>query len=143
MGPFQRSGSSSGGPRIDHRLVVVADSSEFVHTLAATALQLVGYEPLGATNAEEALDHVRRRYPGTVLVEDELMQPAGWILLWTIASEPALMGTRIILMTDDPADREVALARGASEHLAKPFGPHELLAAVRGDAEQEAPARAA
>jgi response regulator RpfG family c-di-GMP phosphodiesterase len=64
---------------------------------------------------------------------------SGLELARAIRADPALAGTRVILLTagGSPAEVRAGMASGADLYLTKPFSPRALLAAVQGEAPAE------
>lgn len=86
-----------------------------------------------AENGREALDLVRRARPDVVLLDIRMPVLDGLAVLHEITAEPALAGTRVVMVTTFELDEYVfeALRSGASGFVVKDADPAELLRAVR------------
>ena len=92
-------------------------------------IELVGE----AENGREALDVIRRTRPDVALVDIRMPVVDGLEALRVVTSDPALGGTRVLVLTTFELDEYVfeALRAGASGFLIKDSEPAELLRAVR------------
>jgi DNA-binding NarL/FixJ family response regulator len=93
-----------------------------------------------AADGAEAVEHARRERPDVVLMDVRMPHMDGLEATRRITSDPALAGTRVVVLTTFELDEYVfgALRAGASGFLLKDIDPPELLAAVRVDAAGEA-----
>ncbi|HKA50924.1 MAG TPA: response regulator transcription factor [Candidatus Dormibacteraeota bacterium] len=92
-----------------------------------------------AADGEAALALVRQARPNVVLMDVRMPGMDGIEALRQIISDPALVGTRVIMLTTFDLDEYVfdALRAGASGFLMKDTEPGELLRAVRVVAQGE------
>jgi DNA-binding NarL/FixJ family response regulator len=86
-----------------------------------------------AADGVEAVELVRRRQPDVVLMDVRMPRMDGLEATRRITSDPALAGTRVIVLTTFELDEYVfgALRAGASGFLLKDIDPPDLLTAVR------------
>jgi DNA-binding NarL/FixJ family response regulator len=93
-----------------------------------------------AADGAEAVEHARRERPDVVLMDVRMPHMDGLEATRRITSDPALAGTRVVVLTTFELDEYVfgALRAGASGFLLKDIDPPELLAAVRVVAAGEA-----
>jgi DNA-binding NarL/FixJ family response regulator len=86
-----------------------------------------------AADGVEAVELVRRRQPEVVLMDVRMPRMDGLEATRRITSDPALAGTRVIVLTTFELDEYVfgALRAGASGFLLKDIDPPDLLTAVR------------
>ncbi|MFL6175938.1 MAG: response regulator [Ornithinibacter sp.] len=115
--------------------VVLADDQAL---LRAGLRALLDNEPditvLGeAGDGQAALDLVRALHPDVVLMDIRMPGTDGLVATRLIAAEPALAGTRVVVLTTFDLDEYVfeAIRAGASGFLVKDTEPTELLRAVR------------
>lgn len=121
------------------RLLLVENDRSFSRVLRTT-LAAYGYQVDTAERGGEALSLVEVRRPDLVVVDLGLPDIDGLDLiprLRTFSTAPILVASARDARTAGPA----ALASGADDYLAKPFGIEHLLAKVR--ALLSAPARSA
>jgi DNA-binding NarL/FixJ family response regulator len=86
-----------------------------------------------AADGEEAVEMVRRRRPDVVLMDVRMPRTDGLTATGRITAEPALAGTRVIVLTTFELDEYVfgALHAGAAGFLLKDMEPAEVVDAVR------------
>ncbi|GII00569.1 response regulator [Planobispora takensis] len=86
-----------------------------------------------AADGREALELARRLRPDVVLMDIRMPGMDGLAALRGILSDPALSGTRVVMLTTFEIDDYIftALREGASGFLIKDAEPEELLRAVR------------
>ena len=86
-----------------------------------------------ASDGQEALALVRALHPDVVLMDIRMPGTDGLTATRLIAAEPALEGTRVVVLTTLDLDEYVfeAIRAGASGFLVKDTEPTELLRAVR------------
>jgi DNA-binding NarL/FixJ family response regulator len=120
------------------RVVVVDDQALVRVGLRTLIADEEGMELVGeAENGRDAVALVRRVGPDVVLMDIRMPTMDGLAALAAIASEPALAGVRVIMLTTFELDDYVfaALRGGASGFLLKDAEPDELLRAIRVVAE--------
>jgi DNA-binding NarL/FixJ family response regulator len=86
-----------------------------------------------AADGEAAIEIVRRRRPDVVLMDVRMPRTDGLTATGRITAEPALAGTRVIVLTTFELDEYVfgALHAGAAGFLLKDMEPAEVVEAVR------------
>ena len=114
------------------RVLVVEDNLDTVHSLV-TLLRLDGHEVDFAINGYAALDVAKRFAPDVVLLDLGLPGLDGFDVCRRLKREPGLQQVRIIAVTAYAQDdhRVKSRAAGCDLHIAKPYDPLQLLAAVR------------
>ncbi len=93
-----------------------------------------------ANDGVQAVELVRRRRPAVVLMDVRMPRMDGIEATRQITTDPAMAGTRVVVLTTFELDEYVfgALRAGASGFLLKDIDPRELVTAVRVVAEGEA-----
>jgi DNA-binding NarL/FixJ family response regulator len=93
-----------------------------------------------AADGEEAVAQARRHAPDVVLMDIRMPRRDGLEATAAITSDPALAGTRVLVLTTFELDEYVfgALRAGASGFLLKDVEPADLLGAIRVVAAGEA-----
>ncbi len=93
-----------------------------------------------AVDGAEAVELARRERPDVVLMDVRMPRMDGLEATRRVTSDPALAGTRVVVLTTFELDEYVfgALRAGASGFLLKDVDPPELLTAVRVVAAGEA-----
>jgi PAS domain S-box-containing protein len=131
-GPAQPAGcvASPVPPAGGSELVLVVDDEVGVLAVASRTLEEAGYRVISAGNGEEALEVLARRPEVALVVTDLLMPVLGGVeLARRVAAErPELP---LLFTSGHPDSLGEAAAGGPWAVLYKPFGPEELLGAVR------------
>jgi DNA-binding NarL/FixJ family response regulator len=93
-----------------------------------------------AADGHDALAVVRRTRPDVLLLDIRMPGPDGLQVLRTITADPALAGTRVVIVTTFETDEYVlsAVQAGASGFVLKDADPADLVRAVRVVAAGEA-----
>jgi DNA-binding NarL/FixJ family response regulator len=115
--------------------VVLADDQALVRAGFRVLLDSAGdIEVVGeAASGDEALAQAREKRPDVVLMDIRMPNTDGLEATRRIATEPALAGVRVLILTTFEVDEYVfeALRSGASGFVVKDMEPAELLQAVR------------
>jgi DNA-binding response OmpR family regulator len=90
------------------------------------------YTVIEAADGGAAWDLIQEQRPLLALLDVQLPRRSGLDLTRAIRGDPALDGTKVILITARGQAQEVAagLEAGADRYLTKPFSPVELLLLV-------------
>jgi DNA-binding response OmpR family regulator len=122
----------------EQRLILVVEDDEATRGFLAENLMADGFRVAGAASAGEALRAIEVRQPALVLLDLRLEDGSGLDVLDRVRSADGLASRLdpdlpVIVLTgrSGPADRVRSFARGADDHLSKPFLYAELLARVR------------
>jgi DNA-binding response OmpR family regulator len=83
-----------------------------------------------ADDGEESLAVARRIKPDVVILDVMMPRRSGLEVLAELRQDEAFAGTRVIVLTAQPASREEALRGGADIVMVKPFEPDDIAAAV-------------
>ncbi|MBY0269496.1 MAG: response regulator [Burkholderiales bacterium] len=115
------------------RVLIVEDEESILLSLEFL-LGKEGYAVTTARDGAAALREVQARPPDLVLLDVMLPLIDGFELCRLIRENPALRGTRIMLVTARGRETEIArgLALGADAYLTKPFSTRDLMDKVRG-----------
>ena len=86
-----------------------------------------------ANDGQEALDKARSEAPDLVVLDVMMPRKNGYEVCQEIRAEPALQGTRILMLTAKGRETEVSkgMAMGADAYMTKPFSTKELVAKVK------------
>lgn len=114
------------------RVLVVEDEESILLSLEFL-LGREGYAVDTARDGAAALHMLQTRPPDLVLLDVMLPLIDGFELCRLIRDNPALHGTRIVLLTARGRDTEIArgMALGADAYLTKPFSTRDLMHKVR------------
>jgi DNA-binding response OmpR family regulator len=121
----------------EQRLILVVEDDEVTRAFLLDNLAADGFRVAGASGAGEGLRAVEVRQPALVVLDLALADGSGLALLDRVRAADGL-ATRIdpdlpvIVLSgrSGDADRVRSFARGADDHLAKPFLYAELLARI-------------
>jgi two-component system cell cycle response regulator len=113
--------------------ILVAEDSRSQRTLVVGLLRREGFEVHEAADGRVALDLCRIARPDLLLLDLALPQLQGWEVLARVRSDSKLRTMPIIVMTADTQSNTVSavLDGGATDYVAKPAQPDELLARIR------------
>lgn len=114
--------------------VLVVDDDRDIRELVAMKLKLDGIEVLEAANGRIALDVLEQHHVDLVVLD--LMMPVmdGIEACRAIREREEWKNLPVIMLTAraQSNDVELGFGIGATDYVAKPFSPRELLSRVRG-----------
>ncbi len=113
-------------PAFQRRTVLVVDDNADSRHLFTRYLEARGYHVLTADSGEEALQVTLRERPDAIVLDVMLPSSDGYEVLQALASDSTTGRIPIVVCTV-LKQRELALALGATEFLAKPVRQGELL----------------
>jgi DNA-binding response OmpR family regulator len=110
--------------------IVAADDDPQLLRLMTRNLQLEGYEVLGASDGQQALELIESTPPDLVLLDVMMPKMDGFTVCYRVREFSAVP---IIIVTARGQDQDKVrgLDLGADDYLTKPFSVDELLARVR------------
>ncbi len=114
--------------------VLLADDTDVQRKLTTLHLRDRGYEVIEARDGLEALEIARRERPDVVLTDILMPGLDGFDLCRHIAADPALAGTPVVLASSvfvEEADRELAIAAGATGYVTREPDMSAIIEAVR------------
>jgi DNA-binding response OmpR family regulator len=88
------------------------------------------YEIAEADDGERSLELARLMRPDVMILDMMMPRLSGLEVLNAVRQDEQLSGTRVIVLTAQPATREHALRAGADIVMVKPFEPEEISNAV-------------
>jgi CheY-like chemotaxis protein len=111
-------------------LILLVDDEPNIRETVSFILEMEGFRVVTAQDGEEAITQVRRLQPPVVLLDAMLPRRDGFDVCRTIKTDPALAGTKVVMLTalGQKTDQERAIAAGADYYVTKPFDEEELLA---------------
>jgi len=111
-------------------LILLVDDEPNIRETVSFILEMEGFRVVTASDGEEAITQVRRLQPPVVLLDAMLPRRDGFDVCRTIKTDPALAGTKVVMLTalGQKTDQERAMAAGADYYVTKPFDEEELLA---------------
>jgi CheY-like chemotaxis protein len=124
--------------------ILVVDDAEQVRKILVQTLRALGFEPLQAESAPEALRLVLAGPPDVAIVDQWMpdMTGAELVRLMRASGDPRVRGVPVIGLSGRPGSERELLAAGALTFLPKPFRIAQLTAALRLALEPALPASA-
>ena len=119
------------------RLILIADDEAHIRMLLEQALEELeeeGVQLASAADGARALEEIRRQRPALVFLDVMMPDMDGFEVCRTVRADPALAGTRIVMLTakGQEFDRRRGEEAGADHYLTKPFDPDEIVRLARG-----------
>ncbi len=114
------------------KILIVEDQPD-IRELIRMTLEIEDYDVHEAAQGADAIQLVSRVQPDLMLVD--VMMPGGmdgYEVCRRVRADARFKRTKIVMLTarDSAADRAAGMRAGATDYLAKPFSPRQLLAVV-------------
>jgi CheY-like chemotaxis protein len=113
-------------------LVLIADDDVAIRKLVRAVAEMVGHDVLEVADGEAAWVSVQAHRPDVVVLDLRMPRRDGLAVTRAIKNDPALAGTRVVLLSGTPGDDAAAAAAGADVYLLKPCKVAALQAAITG-----------
>lgn len=115
------------------RTVLICDDDGDVRALIATVLRRRGHVLREAADGRAALEELAGGQPDLAILDVHMPGIDGLAVLRRIRADPALAGTRVLLLSGaaEASGKGWGKGVGADAHLAKPFAIADLDAVVR------------
>ena len=96
-------------------------------------MRIEGHELVWAADGKQGLAEVRQFRPELIICDVIMPHLGGYAVLETVRADPQFSGTPVLLFSAAMSEeaRAIALRRGATEVLAKPFELAQLRSAIR------------
>lgn len=121
--PLKRARAQEASPR---RHVLIVDDEDYILVLLEEVLRILGYQPLAAANAKQALQILAMQPVDLVITDMEMPGMSGISLLHQVKeSHPSIP---VVLITGYGLERAARIAEecGADGFLGKPFHIEDL-----------------
>ncbi len=114
--------------------VLVIDDDIMMREVLQALLEAGGYEVTTASDGPDGLGRLAEARPDVVMVDHQMPGLSGIEVVGLLRADAATRDLAVVLMSGGSVDAVTALAAeaGADSHLAKPFGPADVFAAVAG-----------
>jgi DNA-binding response OmpR family regulator len=114
------------------KIMIVDDDIETTNILESI-LKLEGYEPTSINDSTIAVQTASLLHPELFLLDLMMPEIDGFKLCRLLRAKPEFARTPIIIVTalNNKDSRIVAYGAGASDYIAKPYLPHELILKIR------------
>jgi DNA-binding response OmpR family regulator len=118
------------------KLIVIADDEAHIRLLIEQTLEDLadeGVELLAVGDGATALDTIRERRPGLVILDAMMPRMNGFDVCQAVKNDLGLQDVYVILLTakGQEYDRQHGEQVGANLYMTKPFDPDELLGKAR------------
>ena len=127
-------GFSPNWPNLMPPKILLADDDPLMHRLYRPHLERAGYQVLSAQSGAEAVDLAAKESPQLIVMDIMMPDLDGLSAIREIKREQATRDIPVIVVTANPQyhlSQQESQWAGASCFLTKPFGPANLLEAVR------------
>ena len=106
---------------------------ENVRELTRRMLESEGLRVREAANGQEALDEIRRRAPGLIILDLMMPEMDGYETMQQIRKQPQFHNLPIIALTAKAmrGDRQKCIEAGANDYLSKPIDVDKLMSLLR------------
>ncbi|RII28336.1 MAG: two-component system response regulator [Geobacter sp.] len=115
------------------RTILAVDDSASVRMMLSFTLKESGYRVIEAADGRDGLAMLKNQAVDMVITDLNMPNLDGIGLIRGIRENPTTRFTPVIMLTTESQDirKNDARAAGATGWITKPFGPEQLLAAVR------------
>ena len=113
--------------------VLIVEDDEDSRDMLSELVTMLGYDPLGAANAAEALHHMQTSRPDVALIDIGLPEVDGCEVARRLRASTGGDAIRLVALTgySDGQTRETAAAAGFDDFVVKPVLPETLDALLR------------
>jgi two-component system alkaline phosphatase synthesis response regulator PhoP len=113
--------------------ILVVDDEESILDLVKYNLEKEGFQVIGVTSGEAALDKTKSLHPDLILLDLMLPGLDGLEVCKEIKYDPKTVQIPVIMLTAKGEESDVitGLELGADDYVTKPFSPKVLIARVR------------
>jgi DNA-binding response OmpR family regulator len=110
--------------------IIFADDDEIVAELVTGAFLKAGHGIGWLQDGRSALDVIRRRPPDLAILDCNMPEMTGILVLREMRKSPALCDIPVLMLTgrQSDSDEEIVRFEGASDYVRKPFDPILLVA---------------
>jgi CheY-like chemotaxis protein len=114
------------------RTILITDDDPRLRYLVHLTIASEDYLVLEAADGDEAWQVLQTCRPDLAVLDVSTAGPSGLELTRAIRNDPALADTRVILLTANDQEADVAAGRaaGADHYIVKPFSPLQLVRTV-------------
>lgn len=113
--------------------ILIADDEPNIVISLEFMMKREGHRVLVARDGAEALAAIRDERPALVLLDATMPELSGFDVCEAVRADPAIAGTRILMLTAKGRETDMArgLGAGADAYVTKPFSTRELVEKVR------------
>ncbi len=112
--------------------ILIVEDEQLIVEFVEFLLRQEGFEPVTAMDGDVVLPLARQEQPALILLDVILPTVDGFEVLRQLRLAPDLKDIPVIIFTARNRDADLALAfeMGATDYVAKPFSPTELMARI-------------
>lgn len=109
--------------------IIVAEDDGIVAELVRDALMAAGHGVGVLPDGQEALRVIRARLPDLVILDCNMPELSGLLVLREMRGSPRLAHIPVLILTGRRSEKDVTLAmyEGADDYMKKPFDADELV----------------
>jgi DNA-binding response OmpR family regulator len=122
----------------ENPLVLVIDDDPDILTMIRVMLEYNNYQVVVAENEEETFDQLRNNKVDLVIMDMLLSGIDGTDICFKIRKDPDAALVPVLMFSAHPHAKEICLASGANDFIAKPFEMQEMLKKVKENIENTA-----
>jgi len=133
LNPFNPPSSALQADPLQARILIIDDEPVNIKVVKKY-LQIAGYQNfITSTDAPKAIELIRTEQPDLVLLDVMMPEVSGLQILEQVRSDSALRYLPVLILTAsaDATIKQTALGLGATDFLAKPVDPGDLVPRVR------------
>ncbi|MEK7443029.1 MAG: HD domain-containing phosphohydrolase [Chloroflexota bacterium] len=114
-------------------LILIVEDDAMLSQGLQDWLQFVGYRVQLASNGREALERLENVHPNIILADIIMPEMDGYQLFEAVRSRPELNTIPFLFLTGRAQKHDILIGKGlgADDYITKPWGPEELLTAIR------------
>jgi len=115
------------------RTILYIEDNEYNRKIVRQLLSHTPYRLVEAVDGESGVTLAQETLPQLILMDVQLPKMSGHEATRMLRQDPRTRDIPIIVITSFAlsGDRELAAAAGATDYLAKPYSPRELIALIR------------
>lgn len=113
--------------------VLIVDDMKTDRELLGKVVQSCGYNPVYATDGDEALAAAKQNSPRMIFLDVVMARTNGYVACRTLKSDEATKNIPVVLVTSKSAesDRFWGQKQGANDQIGKPFTPDAIKAVLK------------
>ncbi len=118
---------------MSEQTILYVEDNEYNRKIVHQLLSRTTYRLIEAMDGESGVAMAQKELPDLILMDVQLPKMSGLDATRALKADPRTAHIPVIVITSFAlsGDREKASAAGATNYLAKPYSPRELLAMVR------------
>ncbi len=118
---------------MSEQTILYIEDNEYNRKIVQQLLSRTTYRLIEAMDGESGVAMAQKELPDLILMDVQLPKMSGLDATKVLKADPRTADIPIIVITSFAlsGDREKASEAGASNYLAKPYSPRELLAMIR------------